>query len=95
MIKLYVGNLPYSFKDDTLKDLFSPYGEVISSVIITDRASGRSKGFGFVELNDEEGKQAIAELNEKEVEGRKLVVNEARPREERPRRNFNNNNNRW
>ena len=93
MIKLYVGNLPYSYNSDTLKDLFSQYGEVLSSAIIIDRATGRSKGFGFVELNDEEGRKAIEELNGKDVEGRAIVVNEARPREERPRRDFNRNNN--
>ena len=93
MIKLYVGNLPYSYNSDTLKDLFSQYGEVLSSAIISDRATGRSKGFGFVELNDEEGRKAIEELNGKDVEGRAIVVNEARPREERPRRDFNRNNN--
>jgi RNA recognition motif-containing protein len=91
MIKLYVGNLPYSYNADSLKDLFGEYGEVFSSAIISDRATGRSKGFGFVELDDEQGRKAIEEKNGLEVEGRKLVVNEARPKEDRPRRDFNSN----
>ncbi len=90
MTKLYVGNLPYSVKDDALRDLFSSYGNVLSASIIFDRMSGRSKGFGFVELEDDaEAEKAISEMNEKELEGRKLVVSVARPKEERPERNFN------
>ncbi|HNU76455.1 MAG TPA: RNA-binding protein [bacterium] len=90
MTKLYVGNLPYSVKDDALRDLFSSYGNVLSASIIFDRMSGRSKGFGFVELEDDsEAERAISEMNEKELEGRKLVVSVARPKEERPERNFN------
>lgn len=89
MTKLYVGNLPYSVKDDALRDLFSSYGNVLSASIIFDRMSGRSKGFGFVELEDDsEAERAISEMNEKEVEGRKIVVSVARPKEERPERNF-------
>jgi len=90
LTKLYVGNLPYSVKDDALRDLFSSYGNVLSASIIFDRMSGRSKGFGFVELEDDaEAERAISEMNEKELEGRKLVVSVARPKEERPERNFN------
>ena len=92
MIKLYVGNLPYSYNADSLKALFAEYGEVFYSAIISDRATGRSKGFGFVELDDEQARRAIEEKNGAEVEGRKLVVNEARPKEDRPRRDFNRDN---
>ena len=84
MTKLYVGNLPYSVKDDALRDLFSSYGNVLSASIIFDRMSGRSKGFGFVELEDDSGaKKAISEMNEKEIDGRKIVVSIARPKEQR------------
>ena len=72
---------------DQLKEMFSAYGEVSSARIISDRETGRSKGFGFVEMpNDSEAKAAIEATNEKEIGGRTLKVNEARPREERPRR---------
>lgn len=83
-VKLYVGNLPYTTTDDDLKELFAPYGTVVSATVITDRDSGRSKGFGFVEMEtEEEAKAAIEALNGKDFGGRNLVVNEARPREER------------
>jgi len=82
--KLYVGNLPYSVDDDKLGELFKEYGTVVSAVVISDKYTQRSKGFGFVELsNDDEAKAAIDALNESEVDGRKIVVNVARPREER------------
>jgi len=82
--KLYVGNLPYSMKDEDLQNLFAEAGEITSAVVINDKYSGRSKGFGFVEMaNDEEADKAIEDFNGKEVEGRGIVVNEARPREER------------
>lgn len=82
--KLYVGNLPYSFTEGTLNDLFGQIGAVESCRLITDRDSGRSKGFGFVEMSSEEdAEKAISELNGKEVEGRALTVNEARPQEPR------------
>ena len=82
--KLYVGNLPYSVTEGTLMDRFSPYGNVESTRLITDRDTGRSKGFGFVEFgSDEEAEKAIAEMNGKEMEGRALTVNEARPQEPR------------
>ncbi len=89
MTKLYVGNLPYSVNQGSLTDLFAPYGNVASATIISDRDSGRSKGFGFVEFEDDSAAQsAISEMNGKEVDGRKLVVSVARPMEERPRRDF-------
>jgi RNA recognition motif-containing protein len=90
--KLYVGNLPYSFTDDTLRDLFSSYGTVVSTAVITDRATGRSKGFGFVEFEDDATAQtAISEMNGKEIEGRNIVVSEARPMTDKPRRDFGGN----
>lgn len=84
---LFVGNLPYTMDSDKLGQLFAQAGSVVSAKVISDKYSGRSRGFGFVEMsNDEETKKAIEMLNGKDVEGRALVVNEARPREERPRR---------
>ena len=84
--KLYVGNLPYSARDDSLQELFSKAGNVVSANVITDRESGRSKGFGFVEMsNSEEAEKAIQMFNGYSFEGRDLRVNIARPREERPR----------
>lgn len=78
--KLYVGNLPYSAKDDDLNDMFSKAGTVNSASVIIDKISGRSKGFGFVEMSsDDEAQKAIEMFNEKELDGRKIVVNEARP----------------
>lgn len=80
-MKLYVGNLPYSTTDAALKELFSPFGTVVSATVITDRNSGRSKGFGFVEFETEEaGNKAIEEMNNTEVEGRSLKVDKARPK---------------
>jgi cold-inducible RNA-binding protein len=82
--KLYVGGLPYSTSEDALKEAFSAAGEVESATIITDRMSGRSKGFGFVEFTTEDAAQAaIDTFHGKDFEGRTLTVNEARPREER------------
>lgn len=79
--KLYVGNLDYNVTDDALKNFFAQMGTVVDAVVIKDRQSGRSRGFGFVEFETEEGAQkAIDELNGKELEGRELVVNEARPK---------------
>ncbi|KKS06538.1 MAG: RNA-binding protein [Candidatus Brennerbacteria bacterium RIFOXYB1_FULL_41_13] len=89
MKKLYVGNLPFSTTSDDLKQMFVPFGEVASATIINDKFSGRSKGFGFVEMpKDEEAAKAIEGLNGKEMDGRAIVVNEARPMEDRPRRDF-------
>ncbi len=81
--KLYVGNLSYGVTDAMLEQIFSAHGTVQSAQVITDRDTGRSKGFGFVEMgSDEEAQAAIAALNLKEVEGRALTVNEARPKTE-------------
>ncbi len=85
-MKLYVSNLPYSYGDNELQEIFAAIGQVTSAKVITDRFSGRSKGFGFVEMSDEDAKKAIAELNGKEVDGRALVVNEARPPRKRESR---------
>jgi len=86
-MNIYVGNLAWSTTEDELKTLFEGYGTVESVRIITDRESGRSKGFGFVEMSDEsEARKAMEELNGKEVSDRALRVNEARPRREENRR---------
>ncbi len=83
-LKIYVGNLNYATTEEELKAAFSQYGSVTSVAIINDRNTGRSRGFGFVEMeNDDEARMAIQELNGKEVWGRNLTVNEARPRMER------------
>jgi RNA recognition motif-containing protein len=82
--KLYVGNLTYGTTDTDLQTLFGPFGTVQSAQVIMDRETGRSKGFGFVEMNSgEEAQAAITGLHEHEIDGRKLTVNEAKPREER------------
>ncbi|OGK24763.1 hypothetical protein A3A46_03660 [Candidatus Roizmanbacteria bacterium RIFCSPLOWO2_01_FULL_37_13] len=82
--KLYVGNLPWSVNEQSLKDMFSPFGEITEAIVISDRYTGRSKGFGFVTFaNEADAEKAIAEMAEKEIEGRKIMVNVARPREER------------
>lgn len=88
--KLYVGGLPYSTTADELKELFAKAGAVETATIITDKMSGRSKGFGFVEMADEDGAKAAIEMyNGQEIGGRKVIVSEARPQEERPpRRDF-------
>ena len=78
-MKLYVGNLPWSIGNQELEDLFSSFGTVTSANVITDRDTKRSRGFGFVEL-DSGGPEAIEAMNESEVEGRKVIVNEARPK---------------
>jgi len=86
-MNIYVGNLPYSTTEEELKNLFAQYGTVTSTVIISDRFSGRSKGFGFVEMAAQrEGETAIAALDGYMLNGRNLRVNMARPRTERPRR---------
>ncbi len=80
-MNIYVGNISYSTSEDDLKELFGQYGEVTSVKIITDRETGRSKGFGFVEMADDAaGQEAIEEVNGKEIGGRNLKVNVARPR---------------
>jgi len=78
-MKLYVGNLPFNHNDDALQQLFTPYGEVVSARVITDRESGRSRGFGFVEMSSRgEAQKAMDAMNSASVDGRALVVNEAR-----------------
>jgi len=86
-MKVYVGNLPWSVDDEKLRELFSSYGDIEESTVIKDKFSGRSKGFGFVTFSsDEAAQKAIAEMNNKEIEGRQLKVNEAKPMEDRPPR---------
>ena len=86
-MNIYVGNLRYNLTEDALKELFEEFGDVTSVKIVKDRFSGESKGFGFVEMaSDDDAKKAIAELNGKDHDGRALRVNEAHPREDRPRR---------
>jgi len=85
--RLFVGGIPRSITDAQLQEMFSKFGTVVSASVIIDRATGQSKGFGFVEMETEEqANEAIAKLNETELEGRKIAVNVARPREERPTR---------
>ena len=85
-MKLYVGNLSYSTTSQSLQSLFAPHGEVRTAEVVMDRETGRSKGFGFVEMaSDQAANAAISALNGKDLEGRSLTVNEARPREARPR----------
>ena len=84
-MRCYAGNLPYAVGDGELRELFEAVGQVDDAKVIMDRDSGRSKGFGFVDMPDDVARKAIEQLNGKDVEGRKLVVNEARPREERRR----------
>ena len=82
--KLFVGSLPWAVDDQKLGDLFSQFGSVVSAVVLKDRMTGRSIGFGFVEMeNDSEAMEAVEKLNGSDMEGRKIVVNEARPREDR------------
>tara|TARA_B100000029_G_scaffold477800_1_gene523247 strand:- start:78 stop:332 length:255 start_codon:yes stop_codon:yes gene_type:complete len=80
---IYIGNLPWSYRDDKLKELFEEHGEVTSAKVIVDRMSGRSRGFGFVEMaSEDEAASAIEALNGYDAEGRELKVNEARPRDD-------------
>ena len=91
-MNIYVGSLHFKMNEAELKEAFEEYGEVTSAKIIIDKYSGKSKGFGFVEMpNEEEAKKAIEELNEKDFEGRPMKVSEAKPMEERPKRDFNRN----
>ncbi len=86
-MNIYVGNLPYSIDRDQLRECFAQFGEVRAARIVTERESGKSKGYGFVDMdNDAEANEAIAKLNGTDIGGRKVVVNEARPREDRPAR---------
>ncbi|MGV3530599.1 MAG: RNA recognition motif domain-containing protein [Flavisolibacter sp.] len=100
-MNIYVSNLSFNVQDEDLREFFAPYGEVTSAKIINDRESGRSRGFGFVEMSDDAAaRKAIAELDGADVEGRAIKVMEAKPKEDRPRsgfgggggRNFNNGN---
>ncbi len=84
--RLFVGRLPYAVTSSQLEEIFSKIGKVVSCDVIIDRDSGQGKGFGFIEMeNDKEADEAIEKLNDTELEGRKIVVNVAKPREERPR----------
>ncbi|MEK6896984.1 MAG: RNA-binding protein [Nanoarchaeota archaeon] len=86
-MKVYVGNLSFNIDDEKLREIFSKFGDVEEATIIKDKYSGRSKGFGFVTFSDDAAaNKAIKEMNDKEVDGRQLKVNEARPMEERPPR---------
>lgn len=87
-MNIYVGNLPYSVTEEDLREAFSEFGEVASANVITDKFSGRSKGFGFVEMPDDAAaREAIESMHDKDFKGRSIMVNEAKPREERaPRR---------
>ncbi len=83
MKQIYVGNLPYRASEEEIKDLFEQYGDVTSVKLITDRETGRARGFGFIEMDDENAMKAIEALDGKEFEGRTLKINEAKPREQR------------
>lgn len=88
--KLFVGGIPYGLSSSQLEELFSKYGKVLSANVIIDRMTNRSKGFGFVEMeDDDEADKAMNALNGSDVDGRKIAVNEAKPREERPSYNRN------
>ncbi len=99
-MNIYVSNLSFNVQDEDLRAFFTPYGEVTSAKVINDRETGRSRGFGFVEMSDDEAaRKAIAELDGGDVEGRTVKVTEAKPKDDRPRsgfggggRNFNNGN---
>lgn len=82
-MKLYVGNLSYNTTDATLNELFAPFGQVESARVITDRDSGTSKGFGFVEMSNSDANKAMGALNGREIDGRAIRVNEAKPQENR------------
>lgn len=89
MKKLFVGSLPFGVRDEQLKELFAQAGEVASAIVIMDKMTGRSKGFGFVEFtNDADADKAIEMFNGADVEGRNIIVSEARPQEDRPRTSF-------
>ncbi len=88
MARLFVGDLPWATTNEELSELFSKAGQVMSATIVQDKMTGKSRGFGFVEMSDGDASKAIEMLNGQEYGGRKLVVNEAKPREDRPRRSF-------
>ena len=83
--RLFVGNLPYKVRDAELRELFAQFGNVIDAHVVLERGTNKSKGFGFIELEDGAAIAAIAALNDSEIEGRKIAVNEAKPREDKPR----------
>jgi RNA recognition motif-containing protein len=85
-MSMYVGNLPFSADQTTLQSLFAPFGEVISARVMSDRDTGRSRGFGFVEMDPADARKAMSSLDGTELEGRKLRINEAEKREKRPQR---------
>ncbi len=88
-MNIYISNLSFKVEDSDLRQLFEEYGEVSSAKVITDKYTGRSRGFGFVEMPDNDAsKKAIEELNQAEYDGKVITVNEARPREDRPKGNF-------
>lgn len=92
--KIFVGNLPWEAREDKLREIFSQYGEITDAVVIIDRRTNRSKGFGFVTFSTPEAAQAAIEaMHGQDVDGRNIVVNIARPREERPRRDFDRHDN--
>ena len=94
-MNIYISNLSFDVTDKDLNDIFSDYGVVTSAKVIMDRETGRSRGFGFVEMSsDEEARKAIAELDQAEYVGKTIRVNEARPKEDRPRRDFGGDNRR-
>jgi len=97
-MNIYVSNLSFNVQDEDLKEFFTPFGEVTSAKIITDKFTGKSRGFGFVEMSDDAASQkAIAELNDASVDGRNIKVMEAKPKEDRPARSNGGgfNKNRW
>jgi RNA recognition motif-containing protein len=87
--KIFVGNLRWGLRDENLREIFSPFGEIAEAIVIMERRTGRSKGFGFVTFASQDAAQsAVDGMHGKEVEGRNIVVNIARPREDRPRREY-------
>jgi RNA recognition motif-containing protein len=89
-MNIYVSNLSFNVQDEDLREFFAPYGEVTSAKVINDRETGKSRGFGFVEMSDDaSSKKAITELNEAVVDGRTIKVMEAKPKEDKPRSNSN------
>ncbi len=88
-MRIFVGNLSFNTSDNDLRDAFAPYGQVASAQVITDRETQRSRGFGFVEMDEDDARKAISGLNESDLQGRALNVNEAKPREDRGSRGGN------
>ena len=88
-MNIFISNLSYAITDNDLHELFAAYGDITSAKVIMDRETGRSRGFGFVEMNDDQGQKAIDELNQAEYDGKVINVSVAKPREDRPKRSFN------